>query len=324
MTPRTAICSVLAFCLGITVTARADAGHSVHGIVITTDGAVAPKFTVVIKETGNAPTLARRLHFKNGEFTVDGLAARKYEFHVSATELVGGRLDFDFTADDRPVVYPIVILHSFRNEVDSLGMDQYTVSVNTLERKIPRAALSSYRKAAEMHREGKLAEAILAYGAALRAYPNFVDALTDMGAIFLLYNRPVPALMFLRRAQSQERRNPVINLDIANALMQSGDYKAAMESLRAVIHDEPQTAVAYYCQAIIHHRDKNYVEAENSLRHAVALEPRLLEAWLLLVDIQIEQHQYGDARDTVRQFDQAIDNRTVTAFLAHQLSTSGN
>src|SRR5215475_8608228 len=223
----------------------ADAGpaHNIRGVVITIDGTVVPEFSVVIKHVADKPELFQRKHFKSGEFTINGLTGDKYQLQISSPSYIPVKLDFDFKSKNPSLDHFIVILHTFRNERRLAPGAAYTVSVQKLQQKVPDAARDAYLKGVELHREGKLEEALVEYGKALRAYPNYAEALSDMATIFILYNRPESALTFLRRAQDLDNNNVVINLNVSIALTEQGDYGAAMKVLKKVLQDNPQMAL---------------------------------------------------------------------------------
>jgi hypothetical protein len=173
------VCALM--CLRIDA-AWAAATHSVKGVVITKEGTVVPEFSVIVRHEANKPALFPRMHFKNGEFTVDGLTQDKYVLQITAPLFVPTRLTIDFTADPELTNYPIVILHTFRNEARVTAGSAYSVSVKKLQEKIPPEAAQAYAKAVDLHREGKLEEALIEYGKTLRAYPQHIGALTDLGS----------------------------------------------------------------------------------------------------------------------------------------------
>jgi tetratricopeptide (TPR) repeat protein len=310
-------------CLQIGI-AHAEAGHTVRGVVITTDGTVVPEFTVVVRHITDKPELVQRLHFKNGEFKIEGLAGEKYQLGISSPSFINARLDFDFKSHNRPTDYSLVILHNYRNETRLIPGTVYKVSVNRIREKIPNAAMQAYKKGVELHREGMLEEAMVEYGKALRAYPNFVEALTDLSTLFILYNRPESALVFLRRAQALDTCNPVINLNVAIALSEQGDYGEATKVIKKVLHDEPRMAAAHYYLAKIYYRQKKFKEAEASAQAALSFDSRLLEAWLLMVNINLDQKRVDQARDSLQHIQQAISDGKVTAFIDEQLSALGS
>src|SRR5690242_18024467 len=124
------------FCLEID-RAFANPTHAVRGVVITTDGTVVPDFTITIKRVVQKPELFTRKRFRNGDFTITGLTGDKYQLQISSPLFITARLDFDFKANPRPTEYSIVILHTYRNEARFLPGAAYTVSLKTLQQKIP-------------------------------------------------------------------------------------------------------------------------------------------------------------------------------------------
>ncbi len=311
------------FCLDIKL-AYGSIGHTVKGVVITPNGTVVPQFSVVVRHVTDKPELVRRKHFKNGEFIIDGLAATKYELQISSPLFVGTKLSFDFKSRPRNVDYCIVVLHPYRNEARLTPGAGYSVSVKVLQQKVPAEAREAYLKAVELHREGKLDEALIEYGRALRSYPRYVEALTDIGTIFLLYNRPESAMTFLRRAKDVDDCNPIINLNIAAALTEQGDYGGALKLLKDLLHREPRMALAQFFIGKIHYLQKKYNQAEPYLRQALEIDPSLLDAWVLMINISVEQEKYDQAREGLQRVREAMSNQMVTKFIDEQLSALGS
>jgi tetratricopeptide (TPR) repeat protein len=304
--------------------ASAGTARTIRGVVITIDGTVVPEFSVVVKHIADKPELFQRKHFKKGEFTIDGLISDKYQLQISSPSYIPVKLDFDFKSKNPPLDHFIVILHTFRNERRLAPGAAYTVSVQKLQQKVPDAARDAYLKGVELHREGRLEEAMVEYGKALRTYPNYAEALSDLATIFILYNRPESALTFLRRAQDLDDSNVVINLNVAIALTEQADYGGAMKVLKKMLHDNPQMALAHFYIGKIHWAQKKYAEAQAAAERATAMDPELLDAWLLAVNASLEQKKYDQAREGLTHIRQSINNGKVTAFIDEQLSTLGS
>jgi tetratricopeptide (TPR) repeat protein len=291
--------------------------------VITTDGTVVPEFTVTVKHVTNKPELFARKHFKDGEFTINGLSEDRYQLQISSPQYITTRLDLDFKSAVRPTEYSIVILHTYRNEPRFLPGAAQVVSVKALQQKIPDEARDAYKKGVELHRDGKLEEAMLEYGRALRSHPNYVEALGDLGSIFILYNRPESALTFLRRAHDLDESNVVINLNIAIALTEQGNYSEAMKLFKKVLSTNPRLALAQYYIAKVHYIQKKYDESEEYVRQAVLNDSNLLEARLLLINVSLRENNVDQAREALTHIRQAMNNKMVSRFIDEQLSLLG-
>ncbi|MBV8140798.1 MAG: tetratricopeptide repeat protein [Verrucomicrobia bacterium] len=319
------VCFLLCFAVHpVSGLSHASQPHSVRGIVITIDGTVVPEFSVVVRHVSDKPELAERKHFKNGEFTIDGLKGEKYQLQIASPSYIPARIDFDFKSKTDLSEHRIVILHTFRNERRLAPGAADIVTVRKLQEKIPDAARDCYQKAVELHRDGKLDEALIEYGKAIRAYPNYAEALSDLATIFLLYNRPEAAMTFLHRAQDIDDSNPVINLNVAIALTEQSDYSGAMKLLKKILHDNPKTALAYLYMGRIHFIQKKYGEAQEYAMKAVDLDPQLLDAWLLIVNAASEQKKFDEARQALTHIRQTINNGKVVTFIDEQLSMLGS
>src|SRR5262245_22483840 len=249
-----AMCCLL--CLEVRPT-LASPPLTVKGLVITSDGTEIPEFSVVWRYSTDKPQLISRKHFKNGEFSLEGLEANKYQLQISAPLFIPTKVILDFkTRPPHGTDYRIVVLHSFRNELRLAPGAAYSVSTKVSQQNIPAKAMDAYLRGVTLHKEGKLEEALIEYGTALRKYPRYLDALTDAATIVLLYNRPESALSFLLRAQSIDDSNPIINLNIAVALTEQGDYNGALKLLKNILGSEPRIAVAQVASAKIYYLQK--------------------------------------------------------------------
>ena len=311
------------FCFEISP-AHAATLHAVKGVVITPEGTVVPEFTLVVKQVTDKPELVQRKHFKHGEFGLDGLSPAKYQIQVSSPQFITTKILFDFKAKSRDTDYCIVILHPYRNETRLAPGAAYTVSAKAYQEKIPDAAREAYLRGVEFHRQGELDQALVEYGKALRSYPTFVSALTDIGSILLLYNRPEGALTFLRRAQEADKDNMVVRMNIAVALSEQGDYAEATKMLKSLLHDEPRMAPAQYFLAKIEYFEKKYDRAEQDVQQALENDPRLLDGWVLFINISLEQNKQDQVRDALKRIRETMDNQLVTKFIDEQLSSLGS
>ena len=305
--------------------AQADTAHTLHGVVITPDGMMVPEFRVTIRPVVDHPELIRRKHFKQGEFTLQGLTREKYKIIITAPKLVGVKLDVDFGTQQAVTDYRIAILHHPRSGPNPMAEEPgYAVSPKAMRQMIPEAAQEAYERGVELHRGGFLEEALMQYGQALRFYPNYIQVLGDLGTIYLLYNRPDSALAYLRRALEVDGSNTAIRLNIALALMVRGDYGEAVNCLEDVLRAEPGSSLPVYYMARLQYLQQRYSVAERTLRRALEKNSALLDGWLLLVDIGLEQKDYVTAREGLMHLRDAMNNGMFSTFVDEQLSMLGS
>ena len=305
--------------------AYADNEHTLRGVVITPDGTMVPEFTVTIRPVADKPELIRRKHFKNGEFTLQGLDHPRYKIVITAPLLVGVKLDVDFATQAAATDYRIAILHHPRSGANLMTDEPgYAISQKALQQKVPDTAREAYQRGVDLHREGHLEEALVEYGQALRYYPNYIQVLGDLGTIYLLYNRPDSALAYLRRALKIDESNTAVRLNMAIALMVRGDYGEATNRLEEVVRSEPENSLPVYYLARLQYLQRRYGLAEQTLRRALTENSALLDGWLLLVDVALEQRDYVTVREGLMRLREAMNNRMFSRFVDEQLSALGN
>ena len=94
--------------------------------------------------------------------------------------------------------------------------------------------------------------------------------------------------------------------------------------LKSLLHDQPRIAAAQYFLAKIEYFEKKYNRAEHDVQQALENDPRLLDAWVLFINISLEQNKQDQVRDALQRIRETMDNQLVTKFIDEQLSALGS
>jgi predicted O-linked N-acetylglucosamine transferase (SPINDLY family) len=163
------------------------------------------------------------------------------------------------------------------------------------------------QRAAQFHRDGKLADAIAAYDAILRddprnanvlhysgvahyqsgnlkeAYerlraavnvdPGSADACSNLGLVLQAVGHHRAAIEMFQRAAALDPQSTDIALNLAAAQHASADLKAAEATARGVIAREPHVAKAWFVLALALHTQGRMLEALDAVTRAVRLAP---------------------------------------------------
>lgn len=307
-------------------TGRASANvntNTLRGAVVTAEGTMVSEFTVVARPIVTKPELIRRRRFTNGVFTLEGLDRQKYQFLITAPKFIAVRLDVEFPRNESSTDFRVVILHKLRNEHYLPGNPVFTRSVRMLEQRIPEEAKDHYDRAVELHRDGRLEDALAEYGDAIRFYPTYIQALCDAGTVYLLLNRPDAALTFLKRAAEIDPDNSVIRLNIAAGLLLKKDYENAIRLLNAIGQQAEDRSLPHLFLARAYYFQKRYPIAEQMVRTAVEEDPQLLDGWLLLLNMALERHDFPAARQNLAKLRKAMNNQTFSKFADDQMARIG-
>jgi tetratricopeptide (TPR) repeat protein len=213
------------------------------------------------------------------------------------------------------------VLHHLRNERYFPGSPIGTFDVRLLQDNIPADARNAYERGVEFHKEGRLEEALEAYGSAIRLAPKYIQPITDAGTIYLILNKPEAAMVFLRRGLDMDPDNPVIRLNVALAMMLKKDYDGALKILDGVIPDVADKSLPHLFQARAYYFQKKYVKAAEMARIALTEDPRLLDGWQLLINIAAEQKNYAAVRENLENMRHAINNKEFARFVDDQIAT---
>jgi tetratricopeptide (TPR) repeat protein len=300
----------------------ADAGAadrpSVRGVVVTSDGMLVEQFNVAVRPIADKPVLNIRRHFTNGTFELE-LEERKYEVDITAPRLTGMRMDLDMSKNGNSTDYKVVILHRLRNDLpspDPVG----TLNVRRLQAEVPEAAKAAYMRGVKHHLEGRLEAALMAFRDAMTLCPEYSPPLIDTGAIYLLFNRPDAALIFLERALSIDSKDLAARTNVAAALVLKKQYDEAVKQLTAIVRDSADKSLPHLLLAKLYFLQKKYALSAELAQAATAENPRLLDGWQLLLTMALEHKNYAEARENLVKLRQAINNETFSRFVEDQIS----
>jgi tetratricopeptide (TPR) repeat protein len=287
-----------------------------------------PEFTVVVRPVSDEPELILRRRFANGLFVLHGLENHQYQIQILSPRYAKARLDIDFQQPASDTNFRVVVLHDFDDKLSRESLNTtWRVSTNTRERKVPENAMAAYQRAVRLQSDGKLEEALVAYGDSLRACPEFIQALADIGAVYNFLDRPDAALPYLRRAQDMDPSNEVINLNMAITLLAKQRFSDSENILSSLAQngnvDGNVRELASLYLAELYFREKKYAEAAGMAEKALNLDPTLVDARLLLVNVALEQMDFGTARKALRRLSETMNNRLFRRFVDDQITSLG-
>ncbi len=298
----------------------ADRARTLRGAVVSADGTMVDQFTVVARPVTSKPELIRRFRFTNGTFVLRDLQRQKYEVTITAPRFIGVRMDVDFPKNGDSTEFKIIVLHHLRNERYFPGSPIGTFNVRLLQDDIPVDARLAYERGVEFHKDGRLEEALEAYGTAIRIAPKYIQPVTDAGTIYLILNRPEAAMVFLRRGLDLDPNNPIIRLNVALALTLKKDYDGALKLLDSVMGDVADKSLPHLFQARAYYLQKKYAKAADLAKIALNEDPRLLDGWQLLINIAADQKDYAAVRENLENMRQAIRSKEFARFVDDQIA----
>jgi tetratricopeptide (TPR) repeat protein len=124
-----------------------------------------------------------------------------------------------------------------------------------------------------LRKQGHLEGAMANYQMALRARPQFADALMNLGEVYTIQNRPQEAVVSLEEAVRLSPADAEMRRNLANALSGTGRKTAAELQYREALRLEPDSPEAHTGLAAVLADQNRGEEAIGEMRQAIRLRP---------------------------------------------------
>jgi tetratricopeptide (TPR) repeat protein len=225
------------------------------------------------------------------------------------------------------VIRPVIL--DFTGEVNE------AIDVSELKREFPQKAVNEFQRAQSERLEGQAPKARARLEKLVKEYPDFYDARNALGSVHLEmkrfreaeaeYNearrlRPTSAApwvslgsLYVMEAEASLYPEP----GIAGVVLPGGDLGIILSDAREVLAEaikiKPDASFAYYLLGITETRGGRYQKAEENLRRALEIEPKLRWARLALGNLFINQRKFKEALieyDTYLVDYKKVSNRT--------------
>jgi len=206
--------------------------------------------------------------------------------------------------------------------VDGGHFDQALQSLASLAAEQPEPAGVEFLRGMVFYQKGKMSEAIAAFSNAVAQNPKDREAMQMEGVSLFRAGKPADAVPLLEQAHSAV---PAANVDpnyvLGLCYMDTRRYDDARKAFAGQYGFAPDSAPAYLLAGRMFLR-RNYLPiAEESVRKAIALNPTLPQAHLLLGEIALAHGQVSDAiadfvqESSLNPLDGAVYERLGDAYI---------
>jgi tetratricopeptide (TPR) repeat protein/thiol-disulfide isomerase/thioredoxin len=170
---------------------------------------------------------------------------------------------------------------------------EFFVLANSARKSISPQDLYNQAKAATA--QNKIPEAKKLYRAAIAADPNYGQAFTGLGALFLMEKRPDLAQPLFERALAIDPNHATALINMAMIDQSRGDQASALKRLTRVVERNPDYLAARLNLGSLHASMKNYPEAVQHLDKAIQLDPKQAAARLNLGAVYLNTREWTKA-----------------------------
>jgi tetratricopeptide (TPR) repeat protein len=148
----------------------------------------------------------------------------------------------------------------------------------------------------QLHRGGKLAEALNAYQEAQKHAPEFVDALHYQGVALVALGHAAHGIHLMQRSVLRAAHNPLFHFNLGNAL-QEADPSASIRHLQTAATLNPAEIRFALAHATALRRQGRGTEAIAELERARALDPDRIETLRSLAELYYHANRLELARE---------------------------
>jgi len=146
-----------------------------------------------------------------------------------------------------------------------------------------------------------LREAEATYLAILQHDSRQVEALNNLGNLWLVQGQVAAAIGTLEQALQILPNSPQLHYNLANACRTGGDNQKALEGYRRAIAIAPDLAPAHNNLGTLYKTQGDLASAERSLAEAVRIDPRYAEAYYNLGSIRQDRNNLAGACESYRR-----------------------
>ena len=163
---------------------------------------------------------------------------------------------------------------------------------------------SRFRRAVDLHEQGKLDLAEALYQEILQEQPRHFDALLFLGHLYLHSGRPEKAVATTRKAIEENRQHPVAHFNLGLALMKLGQHETAVASFDRAVELMPEYSEAHCNRGIALQNLGHHQEAIAGFERAIECMP---ENWIAYNNRGISLQQLRQHAEAIASFDRALE-----------------
>ena len=199
----------------------------------------------------------------------------------------------------------IAPLRQAQDQVDGGHLDEALQKLDTLAAEQPEPPGVEYLRGMVFYQQGKMVEAAAAFAKAVAQDPKNLEAVQMEGVSLFRAGKPAEAVPLLEQAHSSvSSANVDPDYVLGLCYLDTGRYDDARRAFASQYGFAPDSAPAYLLAARMELRREYLPIAETSARKALALNPGLPRAHLLLGEIALAHGQWPDA---IAEFEQERD-----------------
>src|SRR6267378_2384205 len=175
------------------------------------------------------------------------------------------------------------------------GMNADIVDVAELKKKFPPGVIKEFEAGKKAEQRGEMDAAVRLYEAALHEAPDFYPALNNLGIHHLQKGEVKAAETEFRRVIELNQNGAQAYFNLGNVLFMTKRNEEAKQTLEAGLRLAPSSAMGHYLNGSVLARLGDFKAAEEQLKTARALDPRMPQVTISLATLYLQSGRGPEA-----------------------------
>jgi tetratricopeptide (TPR) repeat protein len=214
----------------------------------------------------------------------------KVDPHLAATNIINVQLDPKSPA--KPDAPPPSVA----------GGNPYLVDQADYEKQFPRKVIKEFEEGVRHQADGKSADAIRHFQAALKLAPDFYPAHNNLGVLYLGQGNFPAAQTEFESVLALKQSDTQAYFNLANVLLLTSRYDDCLRVVEEGLRRQPNSGFGRFLVGSVYSRMGKLPEAERSLHDAIQFDPSLSGAHLELVNLYLRQQRAQEAISELKSF----------------------
>src|SRR6266850_700434 len=191
------------------------------------------------------------------------------------------------------------------------GANPDMVNVAELAKKFPPAVIRDFKDGMKAEQRGELTAAVRLYEAALREAPDFYPAINNLGIRHLQKGDVQAAEVEFRRVIELNQNGAQAYFNLGNVLFMTNRNNEAKQTLEAGLRLSPSNALGHYLNGSVLTRLGDFKAAEEQLKTAGALNPRMPQVTISLATLYLQSGREHEAAAMFESFLRQFPNHPM-------------
>jgi Flp pilus assembly protein TadD len=272
---------------------------TIHGQVLMPDSKPATNVMVTVTNLSLGLNL-EALTNDQGRFEFKDLKPGNYSFTAkSLTDpaLSSGSIEVDASFVPTGRVSVNLRLNDNSSKVNDAPKSK-TITVAELAQKIPKEAAKAFKQGVKFKEDNKLDQALKSFGRAIEIYPDYFQALTERGNVYIAQRRLTEAASDFDQAIKANTLYGQALRGAGYCKLEGKEFAQAVEYFERAISAEPDNASTYLLLGIARLELNQRDEARRALQQALKINAlSAARAHIYLANLYALEHLYKEAAD---------------------------